>query len=163
MKKCLKKMILLAAILDLSLVLSSCLSLPKESSFEKFEKDDAVYEILVGSVSVTKEQLEEIAIEKQMQEILSTMLLQKNAGMESKDAIEEGSELETKTLYLDVEISQRSFLKSVDQINSIYVLYSLKDPNGELVLKKGLYKETKETVLSSTEQFRIAKRIVKNL
>ena len=157
MKKCLKKMILLAAILDLSLVLSSCLSLPKESSFEKFEKDAAVYEILVGSVSVTKEQLEEIAIEKQMHEILSTMLLQKNADTE-RDV-----ETENKILYLDVEISQRSFLKSVDQINSIYVLYSLKDPNGELVLKKGLYKETKETVLSSTEQFRIAKRIVKNL
>ena len=157
MKKCLKKMILLVAILDSSLVLLSCLSLPKESSFEKFEKDDAVYEILVGSVSVTKEQLEEIAIEKQMHEILSTMLLQKNADTESE------VEAENKILYLDVEISQRSFLKSVDQINSIYVLYSLKDQNGELVLKKGLYKETKETVLSSTEQFRIAKRIVKNL
>ena len=157
MKKSLKKMILLVAILDSSLVLLSCLSLPKESSFEKFEKDDAVYEILVGSVSVTKEQLEEIAIEKQMHEILSTMLLQKNADTESE------VEAENKILYLDVEISQRSFLKSVDQINSIYVLYSLKDQNGELVLKKGLYKETKETVLSSTEQFRIAKRIVKNL
>ena len=157
MKKCLKKMILLVAVLDSSLVLLSCLSLPKESSFEKFEKDDAVYEILVGSVSVTKEQLEEIAIEKQMHEILSTMLLQKNADTESE------VEAENKILYLDVEISQRSFLKSVDQINSIYVLYSLKDQNGELVLKKGLYKETKETVLSSTEQFRIAKRIVKNL
>ena len=157
MKKCLKKMILLVAVLDSSLVLLSCLSLPKESSFEKFGKDDAIYEILVGSVSVTKEQLEEIAIEKQMHEILSTMLLQKNADTESE------VEAENKILYLDVEISQRSFLKSVDQINSIYVLYSLKDQNGELFMKKGLYKETKETVLSSTEQFRIAKRIVKNL
>jgi len=138
----------------LSFLFSGCLSLPLESSFENFPDDKDSYRIEIESVHVFKEELEEVSIEKQMEEILSTMLLAKESRSER---------LEDKVLHLDLEISEKSFLKNIDQVNSICVLYSLKDSQGNLVLKKGIFKESKETLLSSREQYRIAKRIVRSL
>lgn len=138
----------------LSLLFSGCLSLPLESSFENFPDDKDSYRIEIESVHVFKEELEEVSIEKQMEEILSTMLLAKESRRER---------LEDKVLHLDLEISEKSFLKNIDQVNSICVLYSLKDSQGNLVLKKGIFKESKETLLSSREQYRIAKRIARSL
>ncbi len=64
---------------------------------------------------------------------------------------------------LDIQIVQRSFFYKVEQKNSIFVSYVLTDNNGSVLIQEGFYYETAHTVLSSKEQYKISKKISRNI
>ena len=70
---------------------------------------------------------------------------------------------ESNILYLNVSVTQRSFFYKIEQKNAIFVVYVLMDEDENILLQKGFYYETKNTVVSSKEQYNISKRIINDV
>ena len=66
-------------------------------------------------------------------------------------------------LSLAVFITQRSFFYQISQKNSIFVNYTLTDSSDKIIMQKGFSYETKATIVSGKEQYKIARKIKKNV
>lgn len=66
-------------------------------------------------------------------------------------------------LSAEVKITQRSFMRNIDQYNSIFVCYTLYDASHSIILQNCITKETKNTIISGIEQNKIVSLINENV
>ncbi len=137
-------------VLSLMVLFISCSSIPSNTSFIEYPKENTFYVVEIGEIGVSLDKVTDPDISEQLYNIIETMLYPEN----------EENSIKTK---LDMQIVQRSFFYKIEQKNSIYVSYVLTKNDGDVLLQEGFYYETAHTVLSSKEQYKIAKKISKNI
>ncbi len=64
---------------------------------------------------------------------------------------------------IKINLSQRSFYKNIDTVNSIYVHYELWNSEGKRLFENVFLTEGKETILSTAMQNRQVEKIVRDL
>lgn len=104
-------------LLILCFVLTSCVSIfsiPKEKEYAVFPTESTEYSISVNSIVVTKDTVSDVDLKSQIQNLTETMFLD----LSNEKDFEE-------TLYLELELKQRSYYKGINQKNSIFLTYSL--------------------------------------
>ena len=112
-----------ACLTVLCFLLASCVSIsgiPKEKQYSLVPDDSTDYRVEIDSVVVTKDAVKDNDLALQVYELSKTALA---------DLINKNDN--NKTLYLDIEIKQRSYYKGIKQKNSIFLFYSLLDEDGE--------------------------------
>ncbi len=148
--KTIKSIVLLCCMSLLTfLCLTSCVSVSSGTGYEKYPDKNTNYYIDINDVTVSNDKVLDTDIADQIYAIIESILGK--------------TELENSTpLQLDIEVIQRSFFYKIEQKNSIYVSYYLYDSD-DLVMQKGFYIETSETIISSNTQYKISKRITKEI
>lgn len=125
---------------------TGCASFPTKSGYENRPSGVNSFNISIEKIDVLREQIADPLIANQISGILETLIISK-------------ADENAMNLKLSVVVTQRSFLKNISQRNSIYVSYTLSDEDERIYLKKGYYVETDSTIVSSQEQYKIAKMI----
>lgn len=146
-----------AAFAVLSLLAFSC-STTKQSFYTKPNTNTYAYIINTDSISVSVDidYINNSDIAGQIGQLLFSDLSSYN--MTNAPVINAGEQLS-----LEVKLTQRSFMRNIDQFNSIFVCYSLYDANHSIVLQNCINKETKSTIISSVEQDKIVSLINENI
>lgn len=148
--KTIKSLVLLCCMSILTfLFFTSCVSLSSGSGYEKYPDKNTTYSIEINDVTVSNDKVLDTDIADQIYAIVESIL----GSTEQENTI---------PLQLDIEVIQRSFFYKIEQKNSIYVSYYLYDSDN-LVMQKGFYIETAETIISSNTQYKISKRITKEI
>ena len=135
--------------LAIILFFTSCTSLTSKSGFVCYPEENTNYSIQINKVSVSNDKVIDSDVENQIFTIFESIF--------GKSQLEN-----TTSLKLDVEIIQRSFFYKIEQKNSIYVSYILYNAD-KIIMQKGFYIETADTIISSREQYRISNMISKDI
>ena len=148
--KTIKSLVLLCCMSILTfLCFTSCVSVSSGSGYAKYPEENTTYGIEINDVTVSNDKVLDTDIADQIYAIVESIL----GSTEQENTI---------PLQLDIEIIQRSFFYKIEQKNSIYVSYYLYDADN-LVMQKGFYIETSETIISSKTQYKISQRITKEI
>lgn len=131
----------------------SSISIPKQSiaSLPEYEKKLLDCRIIPGATEVTVDYVKQNDIAEQITDIADILL--------NSEQTNNG----TYTFMLDISVRQRSFLRDIQQRNSIYIIASLKDKDGNVVLNQTINIEGSDSVLSSVNQYKYVKRILQNI
>jgi len=122
-----------------------CLNLPNfaQTCMEKFAK------IEVQNVEVLVDEIPEKGISSQIYALAKTALT--------------GLEADGRRYSLAINLSERSFYKSVEMERSLYTHYQLFSESGECVWENVFCSQSKNSILSATTQKRQIVRIAKDL
>lgn len=123
---------------------------PAKSGYEKLPETPVVYTVIPDEVTFTMDKVIDKDVADQIYNICDTFL-------------EYDENTENTVLYLKIAITQRAFFYKVEQKNAVYVSYSLTDYDGNIYLNKGIYYETRSSVVSSKEQYSIANKVIKDV
>ena len=131
----------------------SPISIPNQSiaSLPEYEKKLLDCRIIPGAAEVTVDYVKQNDIAEQITDIADILL--------NSEQTNNG----THTFILDISIRQRSFLRDIQQRNSIYIIASLKDEDGNIALNQTINIEGSDSVLSSVNQYKYVKRILQNI
>ncbi|MBQ9494372.1 MAG: hypothetical protein IJR50_01885 [Treponema sp.] len=146
------------------LLAASCATTAKTESY-RAAIEPYNYHVRINALSVVDDSMKNDEVALQIQNMLDTHLLRlENEKATLAAKVEKPlNEYEEKLLNLDVVITQRSFIKNMEEYNSIYAAAMYADSDGKIIAKYGLYKTTKNTVASSVEQHRIVSAIASDL
>lgn len=116
------------------------------------------YQIDVSNINVEVDidYIKNKDIETQVAQVLYSRFSSLKRDTENKFNV---SSLENEILFLDIKITQRSFMKDINQYNSIFVCYTVKDKNDNIIIQNCIKKETKGTVISGIEQNKLTDSI----
>ncbi len=146
-------------LLLLCLLFINCKSVSSFNNFTKEKGEKPVnYKIFVRTVSIEDNYVDNKDIENQVLQNLETMYFDSQKKILSKN---KNSRIAEEILFLDIVITQRTFIKGIETYNSIYVNAKLFDSANTVVLQNCLNKETKNTIVSSYEQNKLCKYIFK--
>jgi hypothetical protein len=132
----------------LSLPALSCVSGSGSGSWAAYPEIPAYWNYELGNIQVTVDHVQEEGIASQIGVIAETLLAAGNTG-EFENSI---------PLVLDIRVEQRSFLHSVELLNTIYVDCLVRDGEGRVLGREYRYSVGKRSVISSKEQRRLLKR-----
>jgi hypothetical protein len=138
----------------------SCISVSSFNNYTNYTKEKldrpVNYKIVVRSAIVEDDYVENKDIENQVSKNLETMYFESQKNINAKN---KNRDILVEQLFLDIVITQRTFIKNIDTCNSIFLNARLVDSNGTIVLQNCLNRETKNTIVSSYEQNRLCKYI----
>lgn len=126
----------------------SCLSFPSSNGYKSMPEQPVQYSVVTNSVEVSIDKVLDDDIANQILSICESYY---------PDLKKENP------LILDVFVTQRSYFYDVSQRNSIFVNYTLTDSSNKTIIREDFSYETKKTVVSGREQYKIAKKIKKNI
>ena len=131
----------------------SAISIPKQSiaSLPEYEKKLLDCRIITGETQVTVDYVKQNDIADQITQIADILLNSEQANNG------------TNTFVLNISVRQRSFLHDIQQRNSIYIIASLKDKDGNVALNQTINIEGSDSILSSVNQYKYVKRILQNI
>ena len=132
-------------------VLTSCVSLsgiPKEKHYAAVLSGSTDYRIDIDSVVVTKDAVKDNDLALQVYELTKTALA---------DIINKNDSNET--LYLDIEIKQRSYYKGLRQKNSIFLFYSLLDKEGKTSFNSSYLLTSSDSIESGWIEYKLVNKI----
>lgn len=132
-------------------VLTSCVSvlgIPKEKHYTAVLSDSTDYRIDIDSVVVTKDAVKDNDLALQVYELTTTALA---------DIINKSDS--NKTLYLDIEIKQRSYYKGLRQKNSIFLFYSLLDKEGKTSFNSSYLLTSSDSIESGWIEYKLVNKI----
>lgn len=72
------------------------------------------------------------------------------------------SSIKNADLVIQIDIGQRNISKGISELNSIFTFTKIFDSEGNLLHKNGIYFETKNSLESSVEQYKLCKKISGN-
>ena len=128
----------------------SCASVKKQNSKKVLPAYRTHYYIDTSEIEVTIDRVPDEAISGQISDMLEATINDKYCN-------------DGESLYLDMEINQRSYFYKMEERNSVYVSYKLWNENEDLLLTNGFYFKTKDSVVSSLEQYKIVNRVKKQV
>lgn len=131
-----------------SLCFISCLSFPSSNGYTLMPDAPVQYSVATNSVEVSLDKVLDYDIANQILSICASYF----PGLDNENVLK-----------LDISVTQRSFFYDVNQKNSIFVNYTLTDSSDKIVMQKDFSYETKSTVVSGKEQYKIANKIKKNV
>lgn len=140
-----------AHLIVLCLLLASCVSvsgIPKEKQYSVLPDSSADYRIEIDSVVVTKDAVKDNDLALQVYELSKTALA---------DIINKNNSNET--LYLDIEIKQRSYYKGIKQKNSIFLFYSLRDEDGKTFFNSSYLLTCSDSIESGWIEYKLVNKI----
>lgn len=141
------------------LVIVGCSSISSSNKYTKSQDELPIqYKIFVRTVDVEDNYVENKDIENQVFQNLETMYFESQKKISGK---KNNNEIPEKQLFLDVIITQRSFIKNIETYNSVFLNAKLLDSEENVVLQTCLNKETKNTIVSSYEQNALCKYLFK--
>lgn len=152
MKKNIQSICFIFSVFIAAVFISGCAGVPAVSSFTKYPDDSVNYTVAVKSVSVLSGLVSEETIARQIQSMTETML--------SAYVMDKSSE---EQLDLQITVTQRAFFKYMEEYNSIYVSYILTDAAGCVVMEEGFYRDTRASILSSIEQYKLTERMTNRI
>ena len=145
-------------VLLLCLLFVNCKSVSSSNKYAKAKEKPVNYKIYIRSVTAEDNYVENKDIENQVLQNLETMYFDSQKKVTAKN---KNRSLPEEVLFLDIEITQRSFIKGIETYNSIYLNAKLTDSSNQVVLQNCINKETKNTIVSSYEQNKLCKHIFK--
>lgn len=140
-----------ACLTVLCFLLASCVSIsgiPKEKQYSLVPDDSTDYRVEIDSVVVTKDAVKDNDLALQVYELSKTAL----AELINKND-------NNKTLYLDIEIKQRSYYKGIKQKNSIFLFYSLLDEDGKTSFNSSYLITSSDSIESGWIEYKLVNKI----
>lgn len=123
------------------LLLTGCSTLrATDDDFPECSEMEPFY-VTVSNIDVSVDYVNDITIASQIKTLIETQLAQ-----------QESEEYERK-LFLDISIVQRGFIQNVEQKNSIFVLFTIKDETGNALFRLNKYMSGSATIISATDQY----------
>lgn len=134
----------------------SCSSVPAINKYSKTNDIPVNYRIIVKNVSVEDNYVKTRDIENQIVQNIQTLYMKSHQTLQKKI---KKKKIDNKDIYLDVVITQKSFVKNIDNFNSIFMSAKLTDLDGNVIFQTCYNKETKNTIVSCYEQNKLCKLI----
>ena len=135
-----------------SFCLISCISIPSVTCYQKYPKQKINYGIVLNDINVSIGLLNDNALVTQVSDIAYAML---NKELDNMDYDQK--------LYLDIQLSQRSYYQGINQYNSIYLNYKLMDESGNIALNNCYFNKITDSVDSSKVQYKLIKKVVSDV
>ena len=132
--------------------LISCLSIPSVTCYQNYPKQKINYGIVLNDINVSIGLLNDNALVAQVSDIAYAML---NKELDNMDYDQK--------LYLDIQLSQRSYYQGINQYNSIYLNYKLMDESGNIALNNCYFNKITDSVDSSKVQYKLIKKVVSDV
>ncbi|MDR1971767.1 MAG: hypothetical protein LBQ46_07580 [Treponema sp.] len=133
--------------------LLSCATGAGSGSWDSYPPAPAVWDYRVGAVEVTVDHVKEDRAASQIGVIAETLL--------AADLPPDGEN--TIHTLIDIRVEQRSFLHSVELLNTIYIDCLVRDEAGQVLGRVYQYSVGKRSILSSKEQYRLLKRALRKI
>lgn len=137
--------IILCSLVCLSI--TSCMSVKSQRNSVN-EGTATLYEVQSCSVNTTIDSITDDLVSAQVLNMISSQL-----------CIDNQVDDESSPLTLSVTLTQRQFFKDLDCLNSIYLFFTLIDENGRTVLSEGYFVDTKDSLVSSVQQNKLAAQV----
>ena len=128
----------------------SCVTDNQSVSYNNYQDYPGYYILKIESVTVTIDMVRDSSIAEQITMVADTYLQSRQI----QDIFAE------KTLYLDIVITQRTFLDNLNQKNSIYISCLAHDQEGNIFARETEAVSGNRTIISSVEQNIIVRRIL---
>jgi hypothetical protein len=125
----------------------------KRSSFAGYPPPPFFWDCRPGRISVTIDRVREESIAGQIETIIQTWL-DRNQNYDIKT---------DRSLFLDVTMEQRSFIRGAEFYNTIYISCVLRDGEGTVYARENEYTTGRRNLVISLEQYRIMKRVMGKL
>jgi hypothetical protein len=133
-------------------LLASCAGGSGNGSWAAYPEAPARWDYHIGEIQVTVDHVREEGAASQIRVIAETLLAPGNQGGPGRIP-----------LSIDIRVEQRSFLHSVDLLNTIYVDCLIRDGEGGIVGRSYQYSVGKRSVISSKEQRRLLIRALEKI
>lgn len=142
-----------------AILFAGCASTSRQASYyiPEIVQKPFVYE--VRNVYVNIDYVEDAVIADQFNTLLITELSAQETQITDKENVYPVNDV----IYLTVEINQRSFIQDIQQKNSIYIIFTGYDKNGNILIRENSYFAGKENFISSVDQYKCSKKIIANL
>lgn len=144
----------------LALVFLGCSSVPSVNKYAKAGDFPVYYEVTIRDIAVEDNYVKSKDLENQIKYNLETLNLKSRQNFQNNKKIKD---LENEKAYLDVAISQRTFIKNIEPYNSIFVNFRLSDSSGNTILQNCFNKTSKENIVSSYEHNKICRFIFREI
>jgi hypothetical protein len=133
--------------------LSSCVTGSGRGSWYSHPELPAYWEYHTGEVQIIVDHVPEQGISSQVAVMAETLLAsgKKNAPPADFRA------------FIDIRIEQRSFLHKTELFNTINIACRIRDEQGRIFGSEYEYRVGKRSVISSKEQYRLLKRVLKKI
>lgn len=148
-----------AILLTLSLFVCSC-TITKQIAYTQVSTPDVNYIIDTDCInfSVEIDYIKSDDIAKQMSQLLYSNFSNFNQTKASWP-----KSMKKVPVTVEVKVTQRSFMKDINQYNSIFVVYNIFDEEGNIIMQNCINRESKDTIISCIEQNKISKIITDNV
>lgn len=146
------KKVLILILSILSLIFSSCFSIPKETSYTNIPDESLEYRIDLDDITVNLNLIRDEELSNQIRDIFSSMLCEE-INRETYDS----------KLKLELQVNQRSYYKGINQFNSIYLNYRLTDEKNAVILNNCYFNRTTDSIDSSKIQYKLVSKVVKDI
>ena len=144
-----KKIIL---ILFIAFMFISCTSFPKSTSNYYFSSDDKTYLYEVKNINVSIDYVNDKFVAKQIKDNVESLLYANQRFI--NDAT---------TINIDIDVNQRSFIKNIEQKNSIYISFVGYTDEGFIILRENVYITGNKNLISTVDQYNSITPIVKRM
>lgn len=131
----------------------SCITGRGKGFWASFPETPAYWDYQIGKVRVTIDHVQEDGIASQVGAIAETLLAVKKTRDPERSI----------PLDLDIRMEQRSFLHGVEFFNTTYVDCAVRNGEGDVVGRNYRYFVGKRSIISSKEQQRLLKQILKKI
>lgn len=148
-----KRIMPLILLIGFMMTVSSCVTKRQYGSWQEYPAIPFFYRFKIDKVSVIIDHVREENIMQQLFMIAETYL-------ESRQNHDKESD---KTLLLEINVEQRSFMQNVEMYNSIYVSCIARDDEGTVYARENEYISGKQTFIAAAEQNTIITRILNRL
>jgi hypothetical protein len=148
-----KKILLLFLLICFLITLSSCVTSRQHGFWQAFPPVPFFYNYQIENVSVIIDHVREDNISKQVFLIAETHLASRQQEYQKYD----------KTLFLDINVEQRSFMQNMDMYNSIFVSFAAYDEEGTIYVRINEYISGKQTFVAAAQQNTIITRILNRI
>jgi hypothetical protein len=133
-------------LLAVTLLLSSCVTGARRSSFTDYPKAPFFGEYRINQVNVTVDRVREESLAAQLSTICQTMLkLKRHYNLEKGKT----------DLLVDITVEQRSFMHNMNIYNAIYISCATRDEAGKIYGKENKFITRKRTAITATELDRL--------
>lgn len=139
-------------ILFIAFMFISCTSFPKSTSNYYFSSDDKTYLYEVKNINVSIDYVNDKIVAKQIKDNVESLLYANQRFI--NDAT---------TINIDIDVNQRSFIKNIEQKNSIYISFVGYTDEGFIILRENVYITGNKNLISTVDQYNSITPIVKRM
>jgi len=148
-----KKVVLLFLLAGFLITLSSCVTNRQYNFWQDFPPAPFFYRYEINNVSVIIDHVREESISWQVFTIAETNLKTR----------QQRYQIPGKTLFLEINVEQRSFMRNMEMFNSIFVSFTARDENEMVYIKVNEFISGRQSFVVATEQNTIINRILNRI
>jgi len=145
-----KKKVWLLLLIILLFLLPSCVTKRQQNSWYNYPSVPFFFRYQIDNVSVIINHVHEENITRQVYIIAYTHL----------ESQQKNYQINGKTIFLDINVEQRSFLQNIEMYNSIFISITARDELGNIYARENEYISSKQTFIAAAEQNKIITRIL---